>query len=226
MPTLSVETAPFVLAPKDLADRVGCSVLVAVKALMDLRGAGVVDHVGPNLWRFTGEPVEVDGDPITQAALKCLTEEAGRTATPHPLEELFPGVRAAQGRLRKRGFPMAAEHVPPTGQAAYWYMDVIQCVPRSGRDVARQLARLCKDDSEVTIPWRSLADAVGVRDRGGRTIAYAQRGVQVLVEAGWLKVETVGSKRAAKTTFSLMPGERGTDWASYASEDDVLEEVA
>lgn len=92
------------------------------------------------------------------------------------------------------------------GQAGFWYEDVIREVPRSGRDVARQIARLCGDDSLVTVPYRSLADAVGVADKAGRQRAYTERGIQALIESGWLKVETVGEKRGAKTTFYLMPG--------------------
>ncbi|MER6294922.1 hypothetical protein [Streptomyces althioticus] len=139
---------------------------------------------------------------------------------------LFPSIEDSRAKLRKRGFPLAAENVPPTGQAALWYADVIQCVPRSGRDVARQIARLCGDDSQVTVPWRSLADAVGVRDSIGRHVAYAQRGVQVLVEAGWLKVETVGRGRAAQTTFYLLPGERSVEWLGWVDSEDWLDEAA
>lgn len=102
----------------------------------------------------------------------------------------------------------SAEDVPPHGQAALWHQDVIQQMPRSARLVGLQLARLCEDDSKVTIPWRSLADAVGVQDKSGRHIAFTQRGVQVLVAGGWLRVETRGKGRAASTTFYLMPGER------------------
>jgi hypothetical protein len=115
--------------------------------------------------------------------------------------------------LARRGFALATEDIPPVGQAALWNADLQECVPRSARRVARQIARLCGDDSQVTIPWRSLADAVGVADRGGRLRAYAERGVEALVDAGWLKVETTGSKRGARTTFYLMPGER-VDWWS------------
>lgn len=125
-------------------------------------------------------------------------------------------------KLRKRGFPLAAEHIPPTGQAALWYQEVIQYVPRSGRDVAKQIARLAGDDSKVTIPWRSLTDAVGVIDKAGRNRAYTERGVQTLEEAGWLTVETVGEKRGAKTTFYLQVGDF-TDRA-WTDEEDFLEE--
>lgn len=108
--------------------------------------------------------------------------------------------------LRKRRIPMSAEDVPPIGQAAEWYADVCQCVPRSAKLVARQIARLCGDDAKVTTTWRSLADAVGVMDKAGRLMAYTQRGVEILVDVGWLRVETVGKKRGAKTTFWLLPG--------------------
>lgn len=127
--------------------------------------------------------------------------------------------------LRKRRSPMATDITPPTGQAALWYEDVIQCVPRSGREVARQIARLCGDDSRVTVPIRSLTDAVGRRDSAGRKSAYTRRGIEALVEAGWLQVETTGSGQSIATTFFLMPGDR---WVGWWPEDeaDWLEERA
>ncbi len=125
--------------------------------------------------------------------------------------------------LKKRGFPLAAEHMPPEGQAALWFQDVIQAVPRSGLHVARQLARLCGDDSQVTIPWRSLADAVGRRNRAGNLRSYTERGVRALVDAGWLTVETTGSKRGAKTKFSLQVGEFA-DWTGLEEEDFIEDE--
>jgi len=104
-------------------------------------------------------------------------------------------------------FALAAEHLPPTGQAYGWYQEVIHYVPLSGMHVAKQIARLCGDESQVTIPYRSLSDAVGRKDRLGRDYAYMQRGVQALVESGWLSVETVGQKRGAETTFYLQVGD-------------------
>jgi hypothetical protein len=139
---------------------------------------------------------------------------------------ILDGIEERRRLLRKRGFPLAAECMPPTGQAGLWHADVVLCVPRSGRDVAKQLARLCGDDSRVTVPWRSLADAVGVRDRGGRLRAYTERGVQVLVEAGWLAVEVAGRGRASRTTFQLLPGERTADWWVWDDEGDWLDETA
>ena len=109
--------------------------------------------------------------------------------------------------LRKRGRPLAAENMPPTGQAYLWYQDVVQCVPLSGMLVAKQLARLAGEDSQVTITWRSLASAVGRKNRAGNLVSYTERGVKALVEAGWLRVETVGQKRGAKTTFYLQVGD-------------------
>lgn len=132
-------------------------------------------------------------------------------------------VSEAQPRVRKRREGLAAEVDYPTGQALVWYMNVIQHVPRSGRDVARQVARLCGDDSKVIVPWRSLADAVGKTDRAGRHRAYTERGVQALVESGWLAVVTTGRGRGAKTTFYLMPGDR-LGWIGWPDEDD-LEDV-
>ncbi|WP_326788740.1 hypothetical protein [Streptomyces sp. NBC_00151] len=126
-------------------------------------------------------------------------------------------------KLRKRGFPFAAEHTPPTGQAALWYEEVTQYVPRSGRDVARQVARLSGEDSQVTISWRSLADAVGKRNRAGNLVSYTERGVRVLKEAGWLRVETIGGGCTAKTTFYLQVGDLA-DWTHLEDERDYSED--
>ncbi|MGW4909679.1 hypothetical protein [Streptomyces sp. NPDC004270] len=141
-------------------------------------------------------------------------------------EQCADAIEERRAKLRKRGFALAAETNPPTGQAALWYSDAVQCVPRSGQAVARQIARLCGDDSEVTIPWRSLADAVGVRDRAGNLRRYTERGVRTLVDAGWLEVETVGSKRGAKTTFRLMPGDRTSEWLGWINDEDWFTEAA
>lgn len=116
--------------------------------------------------------------------------------------------------LRKRGHPQAAEVHLPTGQAGLWYADAIQCVPKSGQMVARQLARLCGDDSRVTASIRSLADAVGHRDRAGHASAYARRGVECLVQAGWLRTDVTGAGQDIATTFYLLPGDRDLEWFS------------
>lgn len=118
----------------------------------------------------------------------------------------------------------SAEDVPPYGQAEGWHEDMIQQMPRSARLVGLQLARLCKDDSKVTLPWRSLADAVGVQDTARRHIAFTQRGVQALVEGGWLRVEARGKGRAASTTFYLLPGERAT--LANGAEPECFEDAA
>lgn len=107
---------------------------------------------------------------------------------------------------------MSAENLPPVGQAASWYWELVEAgAPRSGRLVARQLARLCGEGVEVVIKWRSLADAVGVGDRLRRNVAFTQRGVAVLVESGWLTVTTTGRGYTARTTFRLQVGNR-TAW--------------
>ena len=108
--------------------------------------------------------------------------------------------------VRRRGFPVQHEATPAQGQAALWLRDVECLAPRSARDVARQLARLCGDDSVVMIPERSLADAVGVTDAAGRHISYTQVGVKWLTDAGWLRKEVTGRGRGAQTTYYLMPG--------------------
>ncbi|MCA2200337.1 hypothetical protein [Streptomyces sp. SMS_SU21] len=142
------------------------------------------------------------------------------------LDQYAEAIDVRRVKLRKRGFALAAEAIPPTGQAALWYADAIQCVPRSGQAVARQIARLCGDDSKVTIPWRSLADAVGIRDRAGNLRRYAERGTRALVDAGWLEVETVGSKRGARTTFRLLSGDRSAECLGRINAEDWFTEAA
>lgn len=118
-------------------------------------------------------------------------------------------VQSHRTLLERRGLALSAERRPPVGEAAGWYWDVVRCVPRNGQRVAGQLARLCGEDSEVTVPWRSLADAVAVKDKAQRTRAYVEGGVKVLKAAGWLEVETVGKGRGARTSFRLLPGDPG-----------------
>jgi hypothetical protein len=132
-------------------------------------------------------------------------------------------VQHRQELLAKRGHPYFAEMTFPRGQASFWYDDVIRCVPRSGRLVAKQIARLCGDDSVVAISIRSLADAVGQTDRGGRLVAFTERGIQALVESGWLRVETNGSGQNIITTYYLMPGDRDVAW--FSQDDDEWAEM-
>jgi hypothetical protein len=120
--------------------------------------------------------------------------------------------------LPKRGRASAEEHRPPIGQAAEWYDEMIQHMPRSAMRVGRQLARLCGDDSKVTIPIRSLADAVGFKDSANRHIAYTQQGVAALQRHGWIEVVVSGQKRGAKTTYYLMVGKRCRDEGFVESE--------
>lgn len=124
--------------------------------------------------------------------------------------------------VKRNNLAMASEHLPPTGQAYFWYQDVIPQVPECGRNTAHQIARLCGEDSQVRTTYRSLADAVGKYDKTG-PIAYVQRGIRMLVDAGWLSVVTVGQTRAARTTFYLEAGEdteyrRKWDNAIYAND--------
>ncbi|MER6127283.1 hypothetical protein ABT173_32810 [Streptomyces sp. NPDC001795] len=141
-------------------------------------------------------------------------------------EQYADAIAGRRVKLRKRGFALAAETAPPTGQAALWYVDAVLCVPRSGQAVARQIARLCGDESEVTVPWRSLADAVGVRDRARNLRRYTERGVKALIDAGWLEVETVGSKRGAKTTFRFLAGDRSSECLGWIDDREWFTEAA
>lgn len=122
-------------------------------------------------------------------------------------------VERHRGMIRQRsrdrrflGVALAGEEIPPTGQAGLWYDDVAYQSPRSARSTARQIARLCGEDSTVTTTWRSLADSVGERDRMGREVAYVQSGAEWLRHGGWLEWEAIGSRRSASTTFQLLPG--------------------
>jgi hypothetical protein len=77
--------------------------------------------------------------------------------------------------------------------------------------VARQIARLCGDESEVTVRWRCR---------------YTERGVKALIDAGWLAVETVGSKRGAKTTFRLLAGDRSSECLGWIDDREWFTEAA
>lgn len=103
--------------------------------------------------------------------------------------------------------PVAGEDKPPCGQAALWLEDVLREVSApTAQAVARQLARLCGEDSSVTTTRRSLADAVGLMDKRHRLRAYSEAGVDVLVSRGWLRVEVSGRGCQARTTYFLLPG--------------------
>lgn len=141
----------------------------------------------------------------------CLNDDHPSPCRCHVLmrQEVIPSlVATAPGRgARRRGLASAGsgEDAMPIGQAGEWYRDVLSdpAVSLSGLLVAKQIARLCRDDGLVVISWRSLADAVGRKDAAGRLRAYTEGGVDVLVSAGWLRVETIGQKRGARTTFYL-----------------------
>jgi hypothetical protein len=147
----------------------------------------------------------------------CLNDDHPSPCHCNVLERqsVIPSLFAtARGMATRRGSipgAVSAEDAAPVGQAGAWYED-LRDDPRvalSGLLVAQQVARLCRDDGRVVIPWRSLADAVGRKDAAGRTRAFTESGVDVLVGAGWLRVETVGQKRGARTTFYLEAPEVG-----------------
>lgn len=137
-----------------------------------------------------------------------MAREAG---VPKPTLEPIPRTHAARVArhrplLERRGFAQSAEDSPPVGQAGLWWDHVQREIPLSARLVARQLARLCGDDSQVTVTWRALADAVGQVDKAGRLVAFTQRGVEALVEHERLRTEVVGRGPGARTTFYLLTG--------------------
>jgi len=137
--------------------------------------------------------------------------------------EAFPEVVERHHGLQvKRGHALSADVLQPSGQAAGWYQDVIRCVPWSGQVVAHQIARLCGDDSVCSVPIRSLADAVGQRDRAGRQVALTERGIEVLVESGWLRTEVTGRGQNIVTTYYLMPGPIGVEW--FTDDEDAWQE--
>lgn len=120
-------------------------------------------------------------------------------------------VSAKQEALRKRGIgrhictpARSAEMAQPVGQAASWYEDVHLNTFGNASHVAYQIARLCGHDSEVTLPLRSLADAVGRRDEDGRLRSFTDTGIRVLVERGWLET---APQRERGTTFRLKVGD-------------------
>lgn len=141
-------------------------------------------------------------------------------------EDFRARVARHAAQLARRGRPLSAETVPPVGQAANWYWAAVAAgLPPSARAVARQLARLCGHEASVIVPWRSLADAVGIADRAGRPVAYTERGVRFLTETGWLEVEVSGRGRASRTRFAIAPGWGGW-WDSGEPDEDDLEAVA
>ena len=123
--------------------------------------------------------------------------------------------------LRGWGTPRSAEDQAPRGWAADWFTAVLaalssnadwldgsiaqsKSVPPSGVAVARQLARLADGGPNVTIPDRSLRDAVGRADRSGRTTAYMESGVSALIHYGLIEKQVTGRGRGAKTTYTLI----------------------
>ncbi|WP_431036772.1 hypothetical protein ACQYWQ_21765 [Streptomyces sp. P6-2-1] len=127
-------------------------------------------------------------------------------------------------KYRKRKAPMAQENMPPVGFSYVWYQTVVHYVPRSGMAVAKQLARLAKGEATVTISNRSLADAVGIWNKAGNLRSYTERGVEILIEAGWLKKEIAGTKRGATTTYYLKMGDFTDQSRSEEEEDGFTEE--
>jgi len=106
-------------------------------------------------------------------------------------------------RFRKRGVAWSAEITPAVGQAALWYQDVKKVAPVTGSAVAEQIARLCREDSEVTTSIRSLADAVGRTDKAGRKVAFTERGIEWLIANEWLLKRVTGKGQKVRTTYSL-----------------------
>lgn len=183
---------------------------------LDLDRRGIARHVK----RATelGWLELVADEPGQPKRYRLIPPDENDTEVSEILTDFRAMVERHRAPLTRRGQPYSHELMPPTGQAADWYALVLDyCPPRSGRFVARQIARLCGDDSRVTTTWRSLADAVGIGDKLGRARAYAERGAEALSHYGWLEVENRPDIRG--TTFLLQIGDEspwleniGTEW--------------
>jgi hypothetical protein len=90
--------------------------------------------------------------------------------------------------------------------------------------VSRQLARLCGEDSQVSVSIRSVADAVGQKDKLNRLVAYTERGIKALVDSGWLRKTISGSGQKKISTFYLLPGDPRREW--FPDDDDLWEELS
>ena len=137
-----------------------------------------------------------------------VTGGVGRQPVPGDgqADDLKANQQAHGGISERMRQPACAEDAPAVGQAAAWLADVEHVITApSAVAVAKQLARLAGEDSQVTIPLRSLADAVGQRDSKRRLRAFTESGIDVLVRRGWIAKETVGRGRGARTTFFLLP---------------------
>ena len=112
--------------------------------------------------------------------------------------------------------------MPSEGQGAEWYLDLRWQASPTARDVAQQLARFRGHDSEVVMPWRTLADAVGKRDRANRTRAYVESGVDVLKRHGgwrsrpWAAVAVLKRQgdSCRGSVASVPPGSTASAWRS------------
>lgn len=153
--------------------------------------------------------------PLSPPAKKGRTSLADDAEWQEQVKAKRAALRARQAALTEE-FGMAGEYdlfksalsaeciTPLKGQAAGWYEDVCRFTFGSALFVAYQIARLCGDDSEVTLPISSLADAVQRYDDAGRLENYTDVGIRTLKDHGWLETERSGR---AGTTFRLTVGE-------------------
>jgi hypothetical protein len=95
--------------------------------------------------------------------------------------------------------PRSAEDDMPIGQALMWLGEVYGdwSIGKAHLPVARQIARLCGDDSQVRTGYRQLSDAVGWMKMGD-----VRRAVERLCRRGWLEV-VPGEAGLSRTLFRL-----------------------
>jgi len=121
--------------------------------------------------------------------------------------------------VSRGGYPVSAEDAAPIGQAAAWLTDVYSD-PSIGMihlPIARQIARLCGNDSVMASTYEKLAEAVGAKvkrrgrgyfDRMGDPVPHSMSqtrdAVRRLCSRGWLHVTPGGARKP--TVFRLVPG--------------------
>lgn len=170
-----------------------------------------------NVRRIAAELLEDESNWVPREVKKRRPSRAATVKQAKLLTDYAKEIAAKRVELRKRAdragaksvirYAMAAENRNSQSWTQEWYEEAFRYVPKSGASVAKQLARLAGDDFDVTVTWKSLAEAIGKADKLGRPVAYTQRGVKTLEEAGWLSRTVTGKGRGAKTVFHLQVGD-------------------
>lgn len=92
--------------------------------------------------------------------------------------------------------PIPALEPDPIGDARSWWRAAAEAVPGAAR-MAHRIAVLCRDDTRTVVSYDRLAETTGSMKY------YVQACVRLLEEMGWLRAETTGKGRGARTTFTL-----------------------